>query len=116
MDHFVPRKIKFKAWNSEAKLLTRLDRIDCNKGELFSKGHVLLQFTGLLDKGEEEVYEMDVLLVYSEKYLVYWNPEKNGWYYSGLDNALGPAPFLTENAKTMKRLGNYFELQDQGTS
>lgn len=112
MNHFVPRKIKFKAWDSEAKLLMRLNSIDCNKGELFSKDHVLLQFTGLLDKEQEEIYDMDVLLIYSEKYLVFWNPEKNGWYFSRLEDIAEPTAFLSENAGVMKRLGSYFELQE----
>jgi len=110
MNHFVPRKIKFKAWNSEEKLLMRLDSIDCNKGELFRKDHVLLQFTGLLDKEEEEIYDMDVLLIYSEKYLVFWNPEMNGWYFSALKTPDLQEPFLKINAQVMKRLGSFFEL------
>ncbi len=110
MNHFTPRKIKFKAWNSEAKLLMRLNSIDCNKGELFRKDHVLLQFTGLYDKEQEEIYDMDILLIYSEKYLVFWNQEKNGWYFSALDNPETLEPFLKSNALVMKRLGSYFEL------
>lgn len=113
MNHFVPRKIKFKAWNSEAKLLMRLNSIDCNKGELFRKDHVLLQFTGLLDKEQEEIYDMDILLIYSDKYYVFWNPERNGWYFSGLDNPTEVFPFLSANANGMKRLGSFFELQSQ---
>ncbi|MCB0491953.1 MAG: hypothetical protein KDC93_06000 [Cyclobacteriaceae bacterium] len=116
MNHFVSRKIKFKAWNSEAKLLMRLNSIDCNKGELFRKDHILLQFTGLLDKEQEEIYEMDILLIYSEKYLVFWNAQQNGWYFSKLDNPTESSPFLGANAGGMKRLGSYFELQAQKKS
>ena len=112
MDHFVPRKIKFKAWNNEAKLLMRLNSIDCNKGELFRKDHILLQFTGLLDKEEEEIYDMDVLLIYSEKYLVFWDQEKCGWFFSQLATPEISEPFLKANSAVMKRLGSYFELTD----
>ena len=42
MNEFKPRKIKFKAWDTEHKLLMRLNSIDCNKGELVKKDHVLL--------------------------------------------------------------------------
>lgn len=112
MDHFIPRKIKFKAWNNEARLLMRLNSIDCHKGELFRKDHILLQFTGLLDKELEEIYDMDVLLIYSEKYLVFWDQEKCGWFFSLLDTPEISEPFLKSNAGVMKRLGSYFELTD----
>lgn len=110
MNDFVPRKIKFKAWNNEAKLLMRLNSIDCNKGELFRKDHVLLQYTGLLDKEQEEIYDMDILLIYSEKYLVFWDTEMNGWYYRAIALPEQSSPFLKANAASMKRLGSYFEL------
>ncbi|HNP95974.1 MAG TPA: YopX family protein [Cyclobacteriaceae bacterium] len=110
MDRFTPRKIKFKAWNQEERLLLRLNAINCNKGELFKKDHILLQFTGLLDKEEEEIYDMDVLLIYSEKFLVFWNAEKNGWFFCPIELPEQAEPFLKTNAQFMKRLGSYFEL------
>jgi hypothetical protein len=108
---FKPRKIKFKAWNTDTRLLMRLNSIECNKGELFKKDHVLLQFTGLFDKEGEEVYDMDVLLIYSDKYVVFWDEAKGGWFYRRLLD--GPAqPFLEPEAVKMKRFCSYFELKN----
>jgi len=111
MPDFRPRKIKFKAWNISTHLLMRLNAIDCNKGELVKKDHVLLQFTGLCDKEGEEIYEQDILLIYSEKYLVFWNEEKNGWFYRPLDKLQNSDLFITAVAEKMKRFCSYFELK-----
>lgn len=107
---FKPRKIKFKAWNSGDKLLMRLNSIDCKQGELFKKDHVLLQFTGLHDKEGEEIYDMDVLLIYTDKYVVTWNEVRGGWFYSPLENQSSMLPFLEPEAGKMKRFCSYFEL------
>ena len=109
MRDFHPRKIKFKAWNKEARLLMRLNSIECNKGELLKKDHILLQFTGLYDKEGNEIYDHDVLLIYSDKYLVIWNEEKNGWYYTPV-NSEDTQPFLAPVAEKMKRFCSVFEL------
>ena len=108
---FKPRKIKFKAWDTESRLLMRLDSIECNKGELIKKKHVLLQFTGILDKNGDEIYEMDVLLISDQKYVVFWDEEKNGWYYYPLKNPNNRLNFLANHAEKMVRLGSRFELQ-----
>ena len=76
---FVPRKLLFKAWNQETGLLMRLNSIDCIKGELFRKDHILLQFTGLHDKQDEEIYEMDMILIGGKKFIVFWDTLLNGW-------------------------------------
>jgi hypothetical protein len=108
---FKKRKIKFKAWDQESRLLMRLNSIDCNKGELVKKDHVLLQFTGLYDREGEEIYEMDVLMVSLEKYVVFWNENLNGWYYSPVNDLNTRTVFLIHDSERMKRFCSYFELQ-----
>ena len=104
------RKIKFKAWDAENRLLMRLNSIECNKGELLKKGHILLQFTGLFDKEGEEIYDMDILLIYSDKHLVFWNEESGAWFYSPLNRREEKQPFLPHQAEKMRRFCSYFEL------
>jgi hypothetical protein len=107
---FQSRKIKFKAWDAENRLLMRLNSIECNKGELIKKGHVLLQFTGLLDKDGDEIYDMDILLIASDKYLVFWNETVGGWYYCPLGRREAKQAFLSAQAEKMRRFCSYFEL------
>lgn len=109
---FKPRKIKFKAWDTESKLLMRLDTIECRKGELFKPGHILLQFTGLHDAAGEEIYEMDVLLLSLEKFVVCWNEEQNGWFIQPLLKPDDKKSFVSELSGKMKRFGSYYQLQE----
>jgi hypothetical protein len=111
MTDFKTRKIKFKAWNTDTRLLMRLNSIECNKGELYKKDHILLQFSGLLDKEGEEIYDQDIVLIHSEKYIVFWHQEKNGWFYSPLSKRHSIEPFLADNAEKTKRFCSNFELE-----
>jgi hypothetical protein len=110
---YAPRVLKFKAWNKESNLLMRLNSIDCKKGELFKKDHILLQFTGLLDKQKEEIYELDILLTGSEKMLVTWDTKRNGWCISNINNTEEQQPFTELIAGKAMRLCNYYE-SDKG--
>lgn len=109
MIEFKPRKFKFKAWNTDAKLLMKLSSIDCKKGELFKKDHILLQFTGLQDKQEEEIYEMDIVLMRSEKFIVMWDEESNGWFLRDIIKQVRVQRFEKEIAEKTIRLCSYFE-------
>ena len=112
---YKPRIIKFKAWNQEDQLLVRLNSIDCHRGELVKKNHILLQFTGLLDGHDEEIYDRDVLLIDYAKYLVLWDEATQGWVYCSLDKAKGTHLFDAAAAKTMRRFCSHFELIKKGT-
>jgi hypothetical protein len=106
-DLYSVRKLKFKAWNTQTRLLMRLNSIDCVRGELMKKDHVLLQFTGLFDDQGEEVYDMDVLLGDSGKFMVRWEEDLHGWKLSALE-APGTALPL-ERVQRMRRLCSHFE-------
>jgi hypothetical protein len=108
---FKSRKIKFKAWDQEHRLLMRLNSIECTKGELFKPNHILLQFTGLLDKEGEEIYEMDVLLFSLEKYIVQWSDSVSGWSIAPLLKKNNFQPSVVD-VKNMKRFCSYYELGD----
>ena len=108
---FNPRKLLFKAWNKDTKLLMRLNSIECIRGELFRKNHILLQFTGLYDERHEEIYEMDVVLIAGEKFIVSWDGDQNGWSLAAFSQPGKPMPFLTTVSKNAIRICNYFESE-----
>lgn len=109
MIEFTPRKFKFKAWNKQDRLLMKLSSIDCLKGELFKRDHILLQFTGHRDKQEEEIYEMDIVLISSEKFVVTWDEDSNGWFLMDLKKQEKVQRFIKEDAEKTVRLCSYFE-------
>ena len=111
---FIPRKLLFKAWNQQTRLLMRLNNIDCVKGELFRKDHILLQFTGLYDKQHEEIYEMDMVLIGAKKFVVMWDTDQNRWGISAFPEGEGTRPFVKEISETAVRICSYFETGRPG--
>jgi hypothetical protein len=111
MKEFAPRKLMFKAWDLEARLLMRLNSIECKKGELIKRNHVLLQFTGLYDAEGDEVYEMDVIMKGPNKFLVMWDHERYGWIIVTLPHRTNPTPISKDFVSDCKRLWSFFETE-----
>jgi len=109
MNDFIPRKLKFKAWNKDTKLLMRLNAIECVRGELIKKDHIILQFTGVSDGEGDEIYEMDIVLKGSEKFLIMWDNERSGWIVVTHPGRANPQPLTKESMINAKRLWSCFE-------
>jgi hypothetical protein len=90
----------------------RLNSIDCVKGELVKKNHILLQFTGLLDKLQEELYELDVILIDAVRHVIIWNDESNGWCLKQLPEGHPTMPLEQPTAQRSVRLWSFFESTD----
>jgi hypothetical protein len=108
------RKFKFKAWNQDTELLMRLNQIDCEKGVLFKKNHILLQFTGHVDKSGVEVYEADILLFGTEKRMIIWNEERYGWALIG-ESGKSTKSFSKEELTFGIKLCSYYESPESFT-
>ncbi len=103
----MPRKLKFIAWDTQNKILKRLGKVELIKGELILQNHIILQFTGHLDKLGKEIYDGDVLLSNGEnKFRVIWSNETNAWHLEE-DGKL--KPFNTNFIATTTRLYNFHE-------
>ncbi len=106
-----PRSIKVKAWNIEDKLMKRIGQVDCFKSELFKKGHILLQYTGMEDQNSVEIYDGDILLYLHDKYIVSWDDTNHQWIWTN-QTIKKDEKFTLAEAKLSLRLCHSFESDD----
>lgn len=104
-----PRKIKFKVWNKESQLLARPDSMQFARGEAQTDRLIWLQYTGMVDREGEELYEMDIVLLNLQKFMIQWNASESGWYMYDLQTENVAMPCIPEKAMQCLRLCTYFQ-------
>ena len=95
------REIKFRAWLKEYKNMVsvyeivftkkgasvRLNGFHYTHYRTFKHNEIILmQYTGLKDKNEKEIYERDIILIQKRTKFVEWHEETASWRLNFYDN------------------------------
>ena len=79
------REIKFRAWDEKGKRMLDSDIVDTWDVEYLrpdpKEPHIVMQYTGLKDKNDKDIYEGDILLVDDNGSLapVHWDEQTFGF-------------------------------------
>ena len=115
------REIKFRAWHKEKKIMGEVLGIDILHKEIFFsnedvncyehtdfKDIELMQYTGLKDKNNKEIYEGDIVTLHNNKYKVIFNTEEARFVLRDDEFEMN-IPFTNNNNERMEVLGNVYE-------
>ena len=115
------REIKFRAWLKEEKIMGEVLGIDILHKEIFfsnedanSYEHTdfkdieLMQYTGLKDMREKEIYEGDIVIHHSKMYKVIFNTEEVRFVLRDDEFEMN-IPFTNNNNERMEIVGNIYE-------
>lgn len=115
------RENKFRAWHKGKKIMGEVLGIDILHKEIFFsnedvdcyehtdfKDIELMQYTGLKDKNNKEIYEGDIVTLHNSKYKVIFNSKEAGFVLRDDEFEMN-IPFTNNNNKRMEVIGNIYE-------
>lgn len=115
------REIKFRAWHKEKKIIGKVLGIDILHKEIyFSNENIncyeytefkdieLMQYTGLKDKNNKEIYEGDIVIHHSKMHKIIFNTEEARFVLRDDEFEL-EIPFTNNNNKRMEIVGNIYK-------
>lgn len=110
------REIKFRAWFEKFKEMYTVKMVDLQREiAYFDKYNYrsfydidLMQYTGLKDKNNKEIYEGDIVILHNGKYKVIFNTEEARFVLRN-DKFEMNIPFTNNNNERMEVLGNVYE-------
>ena len=115
------REIKFRAWLKEKKIIGKVLGIDILHKEIyFSNENIncyeytefkdieLMQYTGLKDKNEKEIYEGDIVKIDRQLFIVSYMEEKASYMLDEIDSFM--SDYLSNyNISKLEIVGNIYE-------
>ncbi len=102
------REIKFRVWNNTGKRMLYDSSLAFKANKVIEElGTKVMQYTGLKDKNNKEIYEGDVLKIGDTIYQIYWDDRFVEWGLTGISQSLG-LMFNKEN-DDKEVIGNIYE-------
>lgn len=109
------RKVKLRVWDPTNRQMRLYNMDDFLKGRVptDADGHVVHQFTHLIDRNDADVYEGDLVKVYGAPEVYYtrvvlWRPDRAGWWIYK-SNGLFDVALTTELKPKIEVIGNIIE-------
>lgn len=113
------REIKFRAWDKLNKDMFNVESINFQERRVYKdtvsyrkfNDVEVMQYTGLKDEYDDEIYEGDIVTLHNSKYKVIFN-SKEARFVLRDDKFEMDIPFTNNNNERMEIIGNIYESQE----
>ena len=110
------REIKFRAWDKLNKDMFNVESINFQERRVYKdtvsyrkfNDVEVMQYTGLKDEYDDEIYEGDIVTLHNSKYKVIFNSKEARFVLRNNEFEL-EITFINNNNKRMEVLGNVYE-------
>ena len=110
------REIKFRAWDKLNKEMFNVEIMDFQKRQVYKdtvsyrkfEDIELMQYTGLKDKNNKEIYEGDIVTLHNSRYRIIFNSEEARFVLKDVFFEMD-IPFTNNNNKRIEVIGNIYE-------